>query len=38
MTKVELVKDPKTFFDYLTSDENNVLDAHLVSDEVIEVH
>ena len=37
MAKVELIKDPKIFFDYLVSDEINVLDAHLVSDEVIEL-
>ena len=39
MAKVEhLIKDPKTFFDQLVSDEINVLDAYLVGDEVIEVH
>ena len=38
MAKVELIKNPKIFFDYLVSDEINVLDAHLVSVEVIEVH
>ena len=38
MTKVELIKDPQIFFDYLTSDEINVLDARFVSDEMIEIH
>ena len=38
MTKVELIKDPQVFFDYLTSDEINVLDARFVSDEMIEIH
>ena len=38
MTKVELVKDPRTYFDYLTSDEINVLDARFVSDEMVELH
>ena len=40
MTKVmtKLIKDPQVFFDYLTSDEINVLDARFVSDEMIEIH
>ena len=38
MTKLELIKDPQVFFDYLTSDEINVLDARFVSDEIIEIH
>ena len=38
MTKVELIKDPQVFFDSLTSDEINVLDARFVSDEMIEIH
>jgi hypothetical protein len=38
MTKVELVKDPRKYFDYLTSDEINVLDARFVSDEMVELH
>ncbi|XP_028405262.1 uncharacterized protein LOC114527769 [Dendronephthya gigantea] len=38
MTKVELIKDPQVYFDYLTSDEINVLNVNFVSDEVIEIH
>ena len=38
MTKVELVKDPQVYFDSLTSNEINVLNANFVSDEVIEIH
>ena len=38
MTKVELMKDPQVFFDYLTSDEINVLGARFVSDEMMEIH
>ena len=38
MTKVEMVDNVQTYFDYLSSDEINVLDANLVSDEVIELH
>jgi hypothetical protein len=38
MTKVELVKDPRTYFDYLTSDEIKVLNARFVSDEMVELH
>lgn len=38
MTKLELISDPQVYFDYLTSDETNVLDARFVSDEVIEIH
>ncbi|XP_028412509.1 uncharacterized protein LOC114535345 [Dendronephthya gigantea] len=38
MSKVELIADPQVYFDYLTSDEINVLDANFVNDEVIEIH
>ena len=38
MTKVELISDVQKYFDYLTSDEINVLDANFVSEEVIEIH
>ena len=38
MTKVELIKDPRKYFEYLTSDEINVLDARFVSDEMVELH
>ena len=38
MTKIELIKDPQVYIDYLTSDEINVLDARFVSDEMIEIH
>ena len=38
MTKIELIKDPQVFFEYLTSDEINVLDARFVSVEMIEIH
>ena len=38
MTKVEMITDPQVYFDYLTSDEINVLDARFVSDEMIEIH
>ena len=38
MTKVEMITDPQLYFDYLTSDEINVLDARFVSDEMIEIH
>jgi hypothetical protein len=37
MVKTEQIKDPQVFFDYLTSDEINVLDADLVSDDIIEI-
>jgi hypothetical protein len=32
MAKVELIKDPQVYFDYLTSHEINVLDVRFVSD------
>ena len=38
VTKVELIKDPQVFFDYLMSDEINMLDARFVSGEIIEIH
>ena len=38
MSKVEQISDVQTFLDYLTSDKTNVLDANLVSDDVIEIH
>ena len=38
MTKVEMVNNVQTYFDYLTSDEINVLDVNLVSDDVVEIH
>ncbi|XP_028393192.1 uncharacterized protein LOC114517603 [Dendronephthya gigantea] len=38
MTKVELISDPKVYFDYLSSDGINVLDVNLVSDNVVELH
>ena len=38
MTKVEMITDPQVYFDYLTSDEINVLEARFVSDEMIEIH
>ena len=37
MAKVELIKDPQVYFDYLTSDEINVLDVRFVSDEMVEL-
>ncbi|CAB3995104.1 DNA polymerase [Paramuricea clavata] len=37
MVKTEQIKDPQVFFDYLTSDEIYVLDANLVSDDIIEI-
>jgi hypothetical protein len=37
MTKVELIKDPQVYFDYLSSDEINVLDVRFVSDEMVEL-
>jgi hypothetical protein len=37
MVKTEQIEDPQVFFDYLTSDEINVLDADLVSDDIIEI-
>ena len=38
MTKTELIKDPQTYFDYLSSDEINVCDVRFVSEEMIEIH
>ena len=38
MTKVEQINDLQTFLDYLTSDVINVVNANLVSDEMIEIH
>ena len=38
MAKVEMIDNVQKYFDYLSSDEINVLDANLVSDEVIELH
>ena len=37
MAKVELVKDPQVYFDYLSSDEINVLDVRFVSDKMVEL-
>ena len=37
LVKTEQIDDPQEFFDYLTSDEIIVLDAHLVSDEILEI-
>ena len=37
LSKVEQIEDPQVFFDYLTSDEITVLDAILVSDEIMEI-
>ena len=37
LSKTEQIEDPQIFFDYLTSDEVTVLDADLVSDEIIEI-
>ena len=37
MVKTEQIQDPQVFFDYLTSDDINVLDADLVSDDIIEI-
>jgi hypothetical protein len=37
MVKVELIKDPQVYFDYLSSDEINVLDVRFVSDEMVEL-
>ena len=37
MVKTKQNQDPEVFFDYLTSDEINVLDANLVSDDIMEV-
>lgn len=38
MTKVELISDPQVYFDYLSSDSITVLDANLISDDVVEIH
>ena len=37
LVKTEQIEDPQVFFDYLTSDEITVLDADLVSDEIMEI-
>ena len=37
MVKTEQIRDPQVYFDYLSSDEINVLDANLVSDDMIEI-
>ena len=37
MVKTKQIKDPHVFFDYLSSDEINVLDANLVSDDIMEI-
>jgi hypothetical protein len=37
MVKTEQIRDPQVYYDYLTSDEINVLDANLVSDDMIEI-
>ena len=37
LVKTEQIEDPQVFFDYLTSDEITVLDADLVSDEILEI-
>ena len=37
LTKTEQIDEPQVFFDYLTSDEITVLDANLVSDEIMEI-
>ena len=37
LTKTEQIEDPQVFFDYLTSDKITVLDADLVSDEILEI-
>ena len=37
LTKTKQIEDPQVFFDYLTSDEITVLDADLVSDEIMEI-
>ena len=37
MVKTEQIEDPQKYFDYLSSDEINVLDATLVSDDIIEI-
>ena len=37
LSKTEQIEDPQVFFDYLTSDEITVLDADLVSNEIMEI-
>ena len=37
LVKTQQIDDPQVFFDYLTSDEITVLDANLVSDEILEI-
>ncbi|CAB3994981.1 uncharacterized transposon-derived [Paramuricea clavata] len=37
MAKVELIKDPQVYFDYLSLDEINVLVVRFVSDEMVEL-
>ena len=37
MANTELIKEPQTFFDYLSSDEINVLNVNFVNDEMIEI-
>ncbi|CAB4000386.1 Hypothetical predicted protein [Paramuricea clavata] len=37
MAKTEQIRDPQVYYDYLTSDEINVLDANLVSDDMIQI-
>ena len=37
LTKTEQIDEPQVFFDYLTFDEITVLDATLVSDEIMEI-
>jgi hypothetical protein len=37
MAKTEQIRDPQVYYDDLTSDEINVLDANLVSDDTIEI-
>ena len=37
LIKTKQIHDPQVFFDYLTSDEIDVLDADLVNDDIIEI-
>ena len=37
MVKTKQIQDPQVFFDYLSSDDINVLDANLVSDDTMEI-
>jgi hypothetical protein len=37
MAKTEQIRDAQVYNEYLTSDEINVLDANLVSDDMIEI-